>query len=92
MQRRGFLQMMLAGTSMLALMVLKPMEGLMAADKDDKIEPVVKSESEWEQILTPQQDDVLRHEGTERPFTSPLLDEHRDGVFACAACGLELFP
>ncbi len=50
--------------------------------KDDKV---------WKSELTPEQYDVLRHEGTERPFTSPLLKEHRNGVFACAACGLELF-
>ena len=34
---------------------------------------------------------MLRHEGTERPFTSPLNDEHRAGVFVCAGCALPLF-
>ena len=34
---------------------------------------------------------MLRQEGTERPFTSPLLKEHRDGTFACAGCDLPLF-
>ena len=34
---------------------------------------------------------VLRHEGTERPFSSPLNDEHRAGVFVCAGCALPLF-
>ena len=34
---------------------------------------------------------ILRKEGTERPFTSPLLHEERKGVFACAGCGLDLF-
>ena len=42
-------------------------------------------------MLTPEQFDVLREEGTERPFTSPLLKEHRAGKFVCAGCGLELF-
>ena len=41
--------------------------------------------------LTPAQHDVLRCEGTEHPFTSPLLKEKRKGVFACAGCGTELF-
>jgi len=34
---------------------------------------------------------VLRQEGTERPFTSPLLDEHRNGTFACAGCDLPVY-
>ena len=42
--------------------------------------------------LTPEQYDVLRQEGTERPFTSPAVKEHRAGTFVCAGCGLELFP
>ena len=34
---------------------------------------------------------MLRHEGTERPFSSPPLNEHRNGTFVCAGCGLALF-
>ena len=41
--------------------------------------------------LTAEQYEVLRCEGTERPFTSPLLKEKREGMFVCAGCGLELF-
>jgi peptide-methionine (R)-S-oxide reductase len=54
-------------------------------------EPLKHSEAEWKKILTPEQFDVLRKEGTERPFTSPLNDEKRDGVFVCAGCSLPLF-
>jgi peptide-methionine (R)-S-oxide reductase len=54
-------------------------------------EPLKRSEAEWKQNLTPPQFDVLRQEGTERPFTSPLNDEKRPGVFVCAGCGLPLF-
>ena len=43
-------------------------------------------------MLTPEQYNVLREEGTERPFTSPLLNEHREGTFVCAACDQPLFP
>ena len=52
---------------------------------------VSHTDAEWHRLLTPAQYDVLREEGTERPFTSPLNDEHRNGVFACAGCKLELF-
>jgi peptide-methionine (R)-S-oxide reductase len=54
-------------------------------------EPLKRSEAEWKQSLTPAQFDVLRQEGTERPFTSPLNEEKRDGVFVCAGCSLPLF-
>jgi len=49
------------------------------------------SDAEWKKRLPPESYDVLRHEGTERPFTSPLLNEHRKGTFVCLGCGLPLF-
>ena len=49
------------------------------------------SDPEWKKRLSPGAYDVLRHEGTEAPGSSPLLDEHRKGTFACAGCGLPLF-
>jgi peptide-methionine (R)-S-oxide reductase len=49
------------------------------------------TDAEWRQKLTPEQFRVLRQHGTERPFSSPLNDEHRNGVFVCAACALELY-
>jgi len=49
------------------------------------------SDADWRKRLPPPAYDVLRQEGTERPFTSPLLNEHRTGVFACLGCGLPLF-
>ena len=52
---------------------------------------VAHSDAEWRKLLSADQYDVLREAGTERPFTSPLLDEHRKGVFACAGCGRDLF-
>jgi len=50
-----------------------------------------KSDAEWKTSLTPAQFSVLREKGTERAGTSPLLKEHRAGVFHCAACDLPLF-
>ena len=52
---------------------------------------VTKTDAEWKKILTPESYEVLRHESTERPFTSKLLDEHRKGTFNCAGCGLAAF-
>jgi peptide-methionine (R)-S-oxide reductase len=52
---------------------------------------VTHTDAEWQAMLTPEQYTVLRQSGTERPFTSPLLEEHRAGTFACAGCGLDLF-
>ncbi|HSZ53885.1 MAG TPA: peptide-methionine (R)-S-oxide reductase MsrB [Caulobacteraceae bacterium] len=51
----------------------------------------VISDAQWKQRLPELSYLVLRHEGTERPYTSPLLDEHRNGTFACLGCGLPLF-
>ncbi|MDX5364667.1 MAG: peptide-methionine (R)-S-oxide reductase MsrB [Pseudazoarcus pumilus] len=55
------------------------------------IEKLVRSEEEWERLLTPLQFAVLRREATERPHTSPLNQEKRKGVYECAGCGLALF-
>lgn len=52
---------------------------------------IEKTEAEWRAQLTPQQYEILRNHGTERPGSSPLLKEHRKGTFACAGCDLPLF-
>ncbi|HUU66256.1 MAG TPA: peptide-methionine (R)-S-oxide reductase MsrB [Methyloceanibacter sp.] len=52
---------------------------------------VTKTPEEWRKILTPEQYAVLREEGTERAWSSPLNKEKREGVFACAGCDLALF-
>ncbi len=52
---------------------------------------VEKSDAEWRRSLTPAQSDVLRRQGTEPPFSSPLDHETRKGTFACAGCALPLF-
>ena len=52
---------------------------------------VAMSDAEWQGRLDPRAYDVLRHEGTERPFSSPLNREHRPGRFSCAGCDAALF-
>ncbi|NWG53416.1 MAG: peptide-methionine (R)-S-oxide reductase MsrB [Hydrogenophilaceae bacterium] len=49
------------------------------------------SDAQWRARLSPAAYQVLRHEGTERPGSSRLLNEHRAGVFVCAGCALPLF-
>ena len=53
--------------------------------------PIEKSDAEWRKELDPERYQVLRKHGTERPFTSPLNDEKRQGEFLCAGCGEKLF-
>lgn len=52
---------------------------------------VTLTEEEWRARLSPEAYAVLREEDTERPFTSPLNDEKRAGIYACAGCDLPLF-
>lgn len=52
---------------------------------------LVLSNAEWHKRLTPDQYKVLRSSGTERPFCGVLLDNKKEGVYACAGCGLPLF-
>ena len=52
---------------------------------------VTHTDAEWKKLLSPAAYQVLRHEDTEPPFTSPLNNEHRKGIFACAGCDLPLF-
>lgn len=57
----------------------------------DETFAVQKTDSEWAAELSAEQYRVLRQHGTERPGTSPLNDEKREGIFACAGCGQPLF-
>jgi peptide-methionine (R)-S-oxide reductase len=52
---------------------------------------VNKTDEQWREHLDQTQYAVLREAATERPWTGELLDEHRAGLYACAACGAELF-
>jgi len=81
MQRRNFLGALLMGSAGLCL-------GGPAAFA---AYPVTRSDAEWKKMLSPAAYDVLRHQGTEAPFTSPLNNEHRKGIFACAGCALDLY-
>jgi len=55
------------------------------------IENIVKSDAEWQEVLTPEQYRVMRKKGTERAFTGKYHTYKEDGVYRCGACGQELF-
>lgn len=83
--RRSFLTRFLLATAAAPLVFRAGVAG--AADGFT----VTRTDDEWRKRLTPGQYDVLRHEATEPPYTSGLLEEHRTGTFACAGCDLPLF-
>ena len=62
-----------------------------AASKPTRADRVDLPDAEWKRRLSVPAYDVLRHEGTERAFTSPLNDEKRAGAYHCAGCDLPLF-
>jgi peptide-methionine (R)-S-oxide reductase len=55
------------------------------------MEKISLTDAEWKAKLSPEQYQILREEGTERAFTSPLNDEKRAGTYVCAGCDLPLF-
>jgi peptide-methionine (R)-S-oxide reductase len=52
---------------------------------------VTKSDKEWRERLTPEQYNVTREKGTERPFSGEYNDSKEEGVYKCVCCGAELF-
>jgi peptide-methionine (R)-S-oxide reductase len=57
----------------------------------DTVKVISRTDAEWKQILTPEQYHVLRDKGTDAPFTGKYTYTTDNGVYHCAACGLELF-
>nr|WP_210732155.1 peptide-methionine (R)-S-oxide reductase MsrB [Cellulomonas denverensis] len=70
---------------------MRPFSRKGAREEDTVTYEVTKNESEWRAVLNPAEFQVLRLAGTERPWTGELLDEKREGVYRCRACGNELF-
>lgn len=52
---------------------------------------VSKSDQEWREKLSGEEYAILRQAGTEKPWTGKLLNEKREGIYRCRACGVELF-
>jgi peptide-methionine (R)-S-oxide reductase len=89
MKRRHFL-FALGGIAAAPAILLRVSASNEDEDMNDKTK-IVRSEEEWRTLLNAEQFRVLREEGTERPWTSPLNDEKRSGVYACAGCEQPLF-
>jgi peptide-methionine (R)-S-oxide reductase len=84
-------QILYGGASALALFAAWRFFGPGSAATGAEGFEVNHSDAEWRKLLSPAQYAVLRQQGTERPYSSPLNHEKRAGTFACAACGLALF-
>jgi peptide-methionine (R)-S-oxide reductase len=88
MQRRQMFTLLSAYALVPRLALAGPTENAAGAGV---ITPLQLTDAQWAQRLTATQFEILRKEGTERPFSSPLNDEHRKGRFVCAGCNLPLF-
>ncbi len=87
MDRRTFIKLAAGGAGIMLLPRLD-----LTAVAAEHIDKVTRTDAEWKKLLTPEQYHILREQGTERPFTSPLNSEKRRGMYVCVGCGLELFP
>ncbi|HEY0665535.1 MAG TPA: peptide-methionine (R)-S-oxide reductase MsrB [Gallionella sp.] len=90
MDRRTFFRLTAGGAGM--LLMARFAAPALAAESAGNIEKIYRTDAEWKKRLTPEQYEVLRNEGTERPYSSPLNGEKRRGLYACVACDLPLFP
>ncbi len=88
MQRRQFI-LTLGGIALLPLTTTR----LLATGEDNPmpVEKLLLTDAQWRERLTAEQYYILREEGTERPGSSPLLEEKRAGTFVCVACDHPLF-
>lgn len=90
MDRRTFIQLAAGGAGV--LMLGRAVATARNMTTAEVITRISRSDAEWQKLLNAQQYNVLRKEGTEPPFSSPLNDEKRKGIFICAGCDLPLFP
>ena len=97
MNRRSFLSTAISLAGLAALSGLPIVSASFGQRSQSKskgskgVRKVTKTDAEWKSILTPEQYYVTRKKGTEAPYSSPLNENHEQGVFECVGCGLPLF-
>jgi peptide-methionine (R)-S-oxide reductase len=102
MNRRYFLSSSIALGTLVALSRFPLISAPLSQDGNAKaskpstlngqgVKKVTRTNQEWKRILTPEQYNVTREQGTEAPFSSPLNEIHEPGIFQCVACELPLF-
>jgi len=84
----AFVSKAFAGAKMVKIVLFDALGRRQGVTTVDKIK---KSDEEWKKELTPEQFEVTRHKGTERPFTGKYAANHDDGVYSCICCGTPLF-
>ncbi len=90
LKRRTVITGALVGAGAYGAFSLSGMSGRAEARSGKKF-PITRTAEEWKSRLGPARYRILRLEGTERAFTSPLNNEKRKGVYACAGCNLGLY-
>ncbi|WP_127123777.1 peptide-methionine (R)-S-oxide reductase MsrB [Chryseotalea sanaruensis] len=84
-------RILLALSLMLPAMIACSQKNKEEVKKEQQHYTVVKTDQEWKKILTPEQFHILREKGTETAFTGKYWDNHKKGIYTCAACELPLF-
>ena len=91
MQRRAFLTVVIGVVPVAVAGCSAQAEQPGSQGKGAAAFEVTKTEAEWRTMLTPAQFSILRKHNTERPGSSPLNDEHREGTYHCAGCDLPVY-
>lgn len=70
---------------------VRPLDEAGALSEVQTMDKVVKTDAEWQRLLTPEQYRIARGKGTEPAFCGAFYDNHQDGLYKCVCCGLPLF-
>ena len=81
--------MKILNAALAAMLLMVP--GMIGADQGGKVIKIHKSEEEWKKILTPEEYRIMRTQGTEIACSGAYWQNHEDGIYRCAACGLDIF-